>query len=162
MFSAFGLLTQHVLLAVELTVAAHDTTGGMATKISEAAMIAKLGIDVYIVKVTSLILYSLSSSYFHRTSNVKIFSCLSGSNKPLIQGLKWRFDMQHSRRLARDGGSISEITLPSSCAYIWQYRFCSELLQIAEMKILLAVSKYLLWGTTITFFLCKRIFWKSQ
>lgn len=36
---------------VELTVAAHDTTGGMKTKISEAAMIAKLGIDVYIVKV---------------------------------------------------------------------------------------------------------------
>ncbi|GER31822.1 glutamate 5-kinase [Striga asiatica] len=36
---------------VEITVAAHDTTGGMVTKISEAAMIAKLGIDVYIVKV---------------------------------------------------------------------------------------------------------------
>ncbi|XP_068657440.1 isopentenyl phosphate kinase [Aristolochia californica] len=35
---------------VEFTVAAHDTTGGMVTKISEAAMIAKLGIDVYIVK----------------------------------------------------------------------------------------------------------------
>lgn len=36
---------------VEITVAAHDTTGGMVTKISEAAAIAKLGIDVYIVKV---------------------------------------------------------------------------------------------------------------
>lgn len=36
---------------VEITVAAHDTTGGMLTKIWEAAMIAKLGIDVYIVKV---------------------------------------------------------------------------------------------------------------
>ncbi|KAG9443235.1 hypothetical protein H6P81_014575 [Aristolochia fimbriata] len=35
---------------VEFTVAAHDTTGGMVTKISEAALIAKLGIDVYIVK----------------------------------------------------------------------------------------------------------------
>ncbi|KAF3431530.1 hypothetical protein FNV43_RR26261 [Rhamnella rubrinervis] len=35
---------------VETSVAAHDTTGGMQTKISEAAMIAKLGIDVYIVK----------------------------------------------------------------------------------------------------------------
>ncbi|RWR77538.1 Aspartate/glutamate/uridylate kinase [Cinnamomum micranthum f. kanehirae] len=35
---------------VEIRVASHDTTGGMATKISEAAMIAKLGIDVYIVK----------------------------------------------------------------------------------------------------------------
>lgn len=31
--------------------ASHDTTGGMVTKISEAAMIARLGIDVYIVKV---------------------------------------------------------------------------------------------------------------
>ncbi|KAG5522428.1 hypothetical protein RHGRI_034567 [Rhododendron griersonianum] len=38
---------------VEFTVAAHDTTGGMVTKISEAAMIAKLGIDVYIVKVAT-------------------------------------------------------------------------------------------------------------
>eukprot|EP01018_Ginkgo_biloba_P014152 Gb_19931 [translate_table: standard] len=33
-----------------MTVASHDTTGGMATKISEAAMIAKFGIDVYIVQ----------------------------------------------------------------------------------------------------------------
>lgn len=41
----------HFLLAVETTVAAHDTTGGMMTKITEAAMIARLGIDVYIVKV---------------------------------------------------------------------------------------------------------------
>ncbi|XP_057448162.1 isopentenyl phosphate kinase isoform X2 [Lotus japonicus] len=31
----------------------HDTTGGMKTKISEAAMIAKLGIDVYIVKAAT-------------------------------------------------------------------------------------------------------------
>ncbi|KAI9170432.1 hypothetical protein LWI28_027844 [Acer negundo] len=38
---------------VEITVAAHDTTGGMDTKISEAAMIAKLGIDVYIVKAAT-------------------------------------------------------------------------------------------------------------
>ncbi|XP_015895137.3 isopentenyl phosphate kinase isoform X2 [Ziziphus jujuba] len=37
-------------MKVQITVAAHDTTGGMQTKISEAAMIAKLGIDVYIVK----------------------------------------------------------------------------------------------------------------
>lgn len=35
-----------------MTAAAHDTTGGMEAKISEAAMIAKLGIDVYIVKVS--------------------------------------------------------------------------------------------------------------
>ncbi|KAH9614541.1 hypothetical protein KSS87_019185 [Heliosperma pusillum] len=38
---------------VEITVAAHDTTGGMLTKISEAAAIAKLGIDVYIVKAAT-------------------------------------------------------------------------------------------------------------
>ncbi|XP_059655779.1 isopentenyl phosphate kinase isoform X2 [Cornus florida] len=38
---------------VEFTVADHDTTGGMNTKISEAAMIAKLGIDVYIVKAAT-------------------------------------------------------------------------------------------------------------
>lgn len=36
---------------VEITVASHDTTGGMETKILEAAAIAKLGIDVYITKV---------------------------------------------------------------------------------------------------------------
>ncbi|KAK9119054.1 hypothetical protein Scep_017147 [Stephania cephalantha] len=38
---------------VEITVAAHDTTGGMVTKIAEAALIAKLGIDVYIVKAAT-------------------------------------------------------------------------------------------------------------
>ncbi|RRT38318.1 hypothetical protein B296_00043884, partial [Ensete ventricosum] len=41
---------QHEKMGVEITVAAHDTTGGMKTKISEAAMIAKLGINVYITK----------------------------------------------------------------------------------------------------------------
>lgn len=43
---------------VEITVAAHDTTGGMVTKITEAAMIAKLGIDVYIVKVKFISFWS--------------------------------------------------------------------------------------------------------
>ncbi|KAK4598653.1 hypothetical protein RGQ29_015920 [Quercus rubra] len=38
---------------VQTTVAAHDTTGGMETKIAEAAMIARLGIDVYIVKAAT-------------------------------------------------------------------------------------------------------------
>ncbi|KAL8258321.1 hypothetical protein R6Q59_030362, partial [Mikania micrantha] len=38
---------------VEISVASHDTTGGMVTKISEAAMIAKHGIDVYIVKAAT-------------------------------------------------------------------------------------------------------------
>ena len=36
---------------VETSAAAHDTTGGMATKIAEAAIIAKAGVDVYIVEV---------------------------------------------------------------------------------------------------------------
>lgn len=47
----FSLIYCNTSCTVEFTVAAHDTTGGMVTKISEAAMIAKLGIDVYIVKV---------------------------------------------------------------------------------------------------------------
>jgi glutamate 5-kinase len=41
--------------AVEISVAAHDTTGGMETKILEAAVIARLGIDVYITKVRMLL-----------------------------------------------------------------------------------------------------------
>ncbi|XP_010532643.1 PREDICTED: uncharacterized protein LOC104808621 [Tarenaya hassleriana] len=44
---------EHADKKVEISVAAHDTTGGMVTKISEAAMIAKLGIDVYIVKAAT-------------------------------------------------------------------------------------------------------------
>ncbi|KAG1347856.1 isopentenyl phosphate kinase [Cocos nucifera] len=40
----------HAKKEVEITIAAHDTTGGMETKISEAAMIAKRGITVYITK----------------------------------------------------------------------------------------------------------------
>lgn len=36
---------------METSVAAHDTTGGMETKILEAATIARLGVDVYITKV---------------------------------------------------------------------------------------------------------------
>ncbi|MCO5605837.1 hypothetical protein L7F22_060021 [Adiantum nelumboides] len=36
---------------VETVTAAHDTTGGMATKIAEAAIIAMSGVDVYIVQV---------------------------------------------------------------------------------------------------------------
>lgn len=42
-----------VMSTVETKAAAHDTTGGMLTKISEAAAIAKLGIDVYIVKAAT-------------------------------------------------------------------------------------------------------------
>uniref|UniRef100_A0A0D9V626 Aspartate/glutamate/uridylate kinase domain-containing protein n=1 Tax=Leersia perrieri TaxID=77586 RepID=A0A0D9V626_9ORYZ len=36
---------------VPISVASHDTTGGMETKILEAAAIARLGVDVYITKV---------------------------------------------------------------------------------------------------------------
>lgn len=36
---------------VETVTAAHDTTGGMATKIAEAAIVAMSGVDVYIVEV---------------------------------------------------------------------------------------------------------------
>ncbi|XP_039139449.1 isopentenyl phosphate kinase isoform X2 [Dioscorea cayenensis subsp. rotundata] len=52
-------LLGHLKKEVEITVAAHDTTGGMETKIAEAAAIAKLGIDVYITKV-QYTLYELS------------------------------------------------------------------------------------------------------
>ncbi|KAJ6983857.1 hypothetical protein NC653_026622 [Populus alba x Populus x berolinensis] len=55
-YKSFAVRSTYVfysLPAVETTVAAHDTTGGMATKISEAALIAKLGIDVYIVKAAT-------------------------------------------------------------------------------------------------------------
>ncbi|KAL9254912.1 Isopentenyl phosphate kinase-like protein [Drosera capensis] len=48
---------------VKITVAAHDTTGGMVTKISEAAAIAKLGIDVYIVKVTFYYCWVAATDY---------------------------------------------------------------------------------------------------
>lgn len=51
--------------AVETTVAAHDTTGGMATKIAEAASIAAMGIDVYVVEV----IYTISFPYFFFTSS---------------------------------------------------------------------------------------------
>ncbi|KAJ0980216.1 hypothetical protein J5N97_008471 [Dioscorea zingiberensis] len=44
----------HLKKEVEITVAAHDTTGGMETKIAEAAGIAKLGIDVYITKAGTI------------------------------------------------------------------------------------------------------------
>ncbi|KAJ0717883.1 putative aspartate/glutamate/uridylate kinase, fosfomycin resistance kinase, FomA-type [Helianthus annuus] len=48
------------MYTVETSVASHDTTGGMETKISEAATIAKLGIDVYIVKVYIFSIHDLS------------------------------------------------------------------------------------------------------
>ncbi|KAA8529381.1 hypothetical protein F0562_033820 [Nyssa sinensis] len=44
---------QNINKQAKITVAAHDTTGGMETKISEASLIAKLGIDVYIVQAAT-------------------------------------------------------------------------------------------------------------
>ncbi|KAL3511077.1 hypothetical protein ACH5RR_030478 [Cinchona calisaya] len=52
-WSVVNPIIQDAKNQVVVTVAAHDTTGGMVTKISEAAMIAKLGIDVYIVKAAT-------------------------------------------------------------------------------------------------------------
>jgi len=49
-----------VFSTIELTVVVHDTTGGMKTKISEVAMIEKLGIDVYIIKVMFVTFFCLS------------------------------------------------------------------------------------------------------
>ena len=68
----------------------------MKTKISEAAMIAKLGIDVYIVKVMSLPIISSVLSYTLELLVLKPLAAFSGSNKPLIKGLKWGSEKQHS------------------------------------------------------------------
>lgn len=66
-----------------MTVATHDTTGGMQTKISEAASIAKLGIDVYIVKVTFLsLLFQLTRLSRDRQFQIYFFMN-SGGNNPL-------------------------------------------------------------------------------
>ena len=51
----FRLTVKFIMAAVQTTVAAHDTTGGMATKIAEAASIAAMGIDVYIVEVINAV-----------------------------------------------------------------------------------------------------------
>ncbi|KAG0472391.1 hypothetical protein HPP92_016937 [Vanilla planifolia] len=54
---------------VDITVASHDTTGGMETKILEAAVIAKHGIDVYITKAgTDHSLRALKGPLFEHSS----------------------------------------------------------------------------------------------
>ena len=93
------------LLAVETTVAAHDTTGGMATKISEAALIAKLGIDVYIVKVIDSFqpglcficchCFYFSLSFCHIYIYIYIW-LNTGSNNPFFEGFKWRGERRSS------------------------------------------------------------------
>lgn len=47
---------------------------------------------------------------------LKTSSCISGSNKPLIKGLKWRSEKQHPWWLAWDSCSIFEITITESFA----------------------------------------------
>ena len=87
--------------AVEITVAAHDTTGGMVTKISEAALIAKLGIDVYIVKVIEsfqpgLCLICCHCILFSPVIYHYYFWLNTGSNNPLIKGCEWRGERRYS------------------------------------------------------------------
>ncbi|KAH7277503.1 hypothetical protein KP509_39G054500 [Ceratopteris richardii] len=58
---------------VETEAAAHDTTGGMATKISEAAIIAMSGVDVFIVEAgTPHALEAFRSSSRYELSNAWI------------------------------------------------------------------------------------------
>lgn len=81
----------------------------MVTKILEAAMIAKLGIDVYIVKVTSF-----RSNLFIPFHNldlqvVELFSFGTGRNKPFAESLEWRIERQLSWWLAWDGNSVFKI-----------------------------------------------------
>jgi hypothetical protein len=66
----------------------------MKTKISEAAMIAKLGIDVYIVKVIIFDCCVIHLSYILELL-METCSYISGSNKPLVKGLEWRSEKQH-------------------------------------------------------------------
>lgn len=55
-FLTLSVTSLIVWMSVQTTVASHDTTGGMATKVAEAASIAAMGIDVYIVEVVYLTL----------------------------------------------------------------------------------------------------------
>ena len=119
---------------VEITVAAHDTTGGMATKISEAAMIARQGVDVYIVKVMDYGCFNLRTSAhknFHlylqtfewilylggvllekTRLNLLRTNILTGagSHKSLHNCLEWKVERRYSRRLARNSHKICQIT----------------------------------------------------
>ena len=88
--------------AVEISVAAHDTTGGMETKILEAAVIARLGIDVYITKVRMLCFHFsilkhgngqiLAFFFFWMDMTQALFNvlCDAGWNRTLAEGLKGR------------------------------------------------------------------------
>lgn len=74
MFTCVGFVE-----AVQTAVAAHDTTGGMATKIAEAASIAAMGIDVYVVEVMYTIscpCFSLLQSSESSATNIIWTSCM--------------------------------------------------------------------------------------
>lgn len=69
----------------------------MVTKISEAAMIAKLGIDVYIAKVKVLIISpDILLLFFIFQFPYAILPPDTGSNKSLIAGTEWRTEKWHS------------------------------------------------------------------
>lgn len=103
-----------LLSTVEITVAAHDTTGGMVTKISEAAMIAKLGIDVYIVKVInqSLFLYFFFSNPF---IFLIIIIINLGSDRALSKGSKRKTPRKHTRGLGWDTHPPRQIEHTHTC-----------------------------------------------
>ena len=78
---------------------------------AEAAMIARLGIDVYIVKVmTPLLQFYLNLFQFTFWEFLVIKIKLdAGSHKPRIKGLKQRTERQHSWWLVWDSHPIREL-----------------------------------------------------
>ena len=72
--------------AVEISVAAHDTTGGMETKILEAAVIARLGIDVYITKVRML---GSIFPFWNMEDQIFSFFFLNEHDPSIIQCFMW-------------------------------------------------------------------------
>ncbi|MQL87409.1 hypothetical protein Taro_019943 [Colocasia esculenta] len=97
---------QQMKKEVEITVAAHDTTGGMETKISEAATIARLGINVFITKVgTSHSLRALKGELVNE--------CIDDWLGTAIRPARWAFSirvayvLQKPLNLNRAGKSLT-------------------------------------------------------
>ncbi|URD86932.1 Amino acid kinase family [Musa troglodytarum] len=105
---------QHEKMGVEITVAAHDTTGGMKTKISEAAMIAKLGIDVYITKLMMLQMIGLGlSSAPPRTESFRTLMAKDDTcNLDYYQPLS--VCIGSSLAASANGGSCGAVTIVNS------------------------------------------------
>jgi isopentenyl phosphate kinase len=59
----------------------------MSTKITEAAMIARLGIDVYIVKVTTFFLHYCLSIHFVRPWSTKNISWMQAATSHSLMAL---------------------------------------------------------------------------